>query len=344
MVNKDMNSANIYVCYTVMHLYISILKIFNSPVHKNILVITDHINNYEYFVRILNKTKLFDQILLIEDIKLSEKFNRNKANFIFFNKKIQQFFDKEVRLGQILNDIGKINNVYIFLDETRTSQYLMFKNYNLVLVEDGIGLYSIEKLTLKRVAKLFLGIPKTHGKDKRVKVIEATNPDKLINSIKDKAIQLNIEELQKNLNKEQKAILLDIFFSNKLDIENKKNILILTQPFSEDNCISEVEKIKMYSTIIERYINDYNVYIKPHPREITDYIKVIPHNIIEIERNFPIELFNIVPNLDFNKVITINSSAINNLNCAHEKIELGIDYNKELSIGYHKRFGIKKSN
>jgi hypothetical protein len=323
--------------------------VFHSKVQKNILVITDHINEYKYFVEVLNKTKIFDQILIVEDRKLSERFNSKRTNFIFFQKKIKQFFDKETRLGQVLNDAGKINSIYIFLDETRTSQYLMFTDHNVVLVEDGSGLYSIEKLNLKRIVKGFLGIPRTRGKDKRVNVIEATKPDKLISSIRHKAILLNIADLQKNINKEQKDILMNIFFSskfssNKINDEKKRKVLLLTQPFSEDNCINEELKIKIYNSIIEQYINDYSVYIKPHPREITDYKKVISHNIIEIQRNFPIELFNIIPNLVFDKIISINSSAVNNLYCAYEKIQLGIDYNKELSVGYYNSFRIKKSN
>ena len=53
-----------------------------------------------------------------------------------------------------------------------------------------------------------------------------------------------------------------------------------------------------------------------------------------LPRDFPIELFDLLPNVYFEKSITIWSGAVNNLNCVGEKVFLGMDYDKRL---VHKR-------
>jgi len=333
-----MKSSDVYVCYTVKHIYISLLKNFKAKSSNNIIIITDHIINYKYYAKILSELSIFKDVIIVDDVKLTEDFNCNLANFIFFPKKLIKFFDDVPQLSRGLNNNRYINKVYIFLDSPRTSQYLMFKGFEMVLVEDGLGLYSLDKFSFKDIIKFVLRIPKTKGKDKRIKCIEATNKDKLIKSLRNKAVTLDIEYLQNNLNSNEIDALYKIFFVNKNNISINNNFLLLTQPFSEDKFISESEKIDIYNRILKEFSKGYNIFIKPHPRELTDYKKSILFPFTEIERNFPIELMNLTQDIHFDTVVTINSSAIDFINFANERKKLGIDYDIRLLKGYHRAF------
>ena len=79
----------------------------------------------------------------------------------------------------------------------------------------------------------------------------------------------------------------------------------------------------MYQNILDKYLKDYNLYIKTHPRELTDYKAVLDVDFVEIPRDFPLELLNFFKAINFNLGITIFSSALDNLNCVENKIFIG---------------------
>ncbi len=83
---------------------------------------------------------------------------------------------------------------------------------------------------------------------------------------------------------------LDVFDLKSLDIMEGNGLLLLTQPLSEDGVIDEDSKINIYSALIEQYnLSHLNLFIKPHPREITAYIDFFP-NATVLERDIPFEL------------------------------------------------------
>jgi len=91
---------------------------------------------------------------------------------------------------------------------------------------------------------------------------------------------------------------------------------------SEDNIIEEKEKIGIYKNIIDNYKKDYEIFIKPHPREVTDY-KEIFNNIIIFNKYFPLEILNYMEDNQFDLAVTLFSSAIDNITFASQKIKIG---------------------
>lgn len=86
-------------------------------------------------------------------------------------------------------------------------------------------------------------------------------------------------------------------------------VLLVTQPMSEDNIMSESDKIAVYKSIMEQYRE--KIIIKPHPRETTDYRKFFP-NIEVFPKTAPVELLKLlVPEID--RVVTFFSTAGVNL-------------------------------
>ncbi|MDT9426944.1 glycosyltransferase family 52 protein [Escherichia coli] len=90
------------------------------------------------------------------------------------------------------------------------------------------------------------------------------------------------------------------------------DVMILTQPLSEDGFISENEKIRLYDEIIKEY-NDKKIVIRQHPRELTDYslyFKDVKVNKVKA----PVEL--VVLNSPMIKTaVTLFSGGIFNIPC-----------------------------
>lgn len=156
--------------------------------------------------------------------------------------------------------------------------------------------------------------------------------------IKDKVEIIKINEMWKRLSQKDKESILSIFSLdlNKIQrfnlIDNK--VLLLTQPLSEDNIITEEEKIKIYREIIKKQ-NNKNIYIKIHPREKTNYKEIFKEfNIRIIEKNFPIELL-LFLNINFDKVITLFSTGALNFKGKAEVEFIGTEKYPKL----YERFG-----
>ena len=337
-------STNVYVCYTVMHIYITLLKICTNQDKKsvNILVITDHIVNFKSFVVPLRELGLFFEVIIVEDKRLNELFKKNILNALFYKRNLINFFEKETNLHNL--DRFKKVHINLFLDVTRTSHYFMYKFSDISLIEDGLCLYLTKKNSIREfVKKNLLGLPSTYGRDVRIRSIEATRPENLPTAIRQKAKLLDIAMLQNSITEIEKKQIIRFFLGeDSLDIIDKKKILILTGPYSEEKIISEDYKIELYRKIIQPYLQDYVVYIKPHPRELTDYWKRLPENVILLKHNFPIELLNQIVTDKFDKCIAIDSSALKNLSCVKEIIHLGIDFDEDLAVAYYKKVNLQK--
>ena len=130
-----------------------------------------------------------------------------------------------------------------------------------------------------------------------------------------------------SLNYEQRKTIMNIFLDSNSNFKNINGCsLIITQPLYIDNYLdSEEEQVKLYKTIIDEYCKGDKVVIKTHPREYTDYSS-IKGNYVVLTRNFPLEIFNFMDDLKFNKVITISSTSLSLIKNCKEKIFLGWDY------------------
>lgn len=332
-----MKKKRIFICYTLFHIYVSILKVVNE-VHydENILIITDHILNYGFIKNRIEKRNYFNKVFVIEDKKLKKNFDESfKKNnylheklkkYIFFKNNVIAFFEKNQ--GDVLKSayVPKNTEINMFLDKTFTSFYFMFIYNDITLIEDGESLYSKKKFNIIIAILRLLGYPVSDGQSKYIKTVEATRPYDLRNNVRKKAKKLDLNVLTKQINKKQKDEVVSLFIESGFDLNILKNaLLLITQPFSEDSLISEAEKIALYNDIIAEYSPKYRVIIKPHPRELTDYKSVVKENILVINKDFPLEILDFLVEDKTITGITISSSAINNLNCLKNRIVLGVN-------------------
>lgn len=319
-------NKKIYICYTYYHLYVSLLESFYLKNSESYLIITDHIPNAIKLKKRIEESNIFREVYYVEDLKLKKIIYRNPLYCICYRIILSKLF--KLKNNELYQNFKKDTNIEInmFLDSTTTSHFYMYNFKNNYLLEDGTLIYYPRKMVLKDYLYKILLIPQRVGKDNRIKKIKVQNPEKLPNDIRGKGEQLTLTLYEKNLTYKQKEILFFIFSFNEKKIDNKKNrCLLLTQPLSEMKLVSEEEKIEIYTKIIKEF-STYEIYLKKHPKDTTDY----PFNIEMLDKNFPIELIKLLPNKFFEKIVAIESSAINNLKDIAECINLGFEINDKL--------------
>lgn len=144
----------------------------------------------------------------------------------------------------------------------------------------------------------------------------------------------HILELWGKKSQEEKKEILKIFNIKleKLKKLGEKEIIVFTQPLSEDGYLSEIEKIELYRKILLKYPSK-KIIIKSHPREKTRYEKIFK-NCLTIKENYPSE---IIKCLGFTpkKVVTIFSSAVLGF---ENNVEVDF-YGTEINEKLFKRFG-----
>ncbi|WP_455637984.1 glycosyltransferase family 52 [Parabacteroides sp.] len=150
--------------------------------------------------------------------------------------------------------------------------------------------------------------------------------------IADKVELIDLELLWQQKDSKQKENIQNIFVPKDLDKTGFDNckVLLLTQPFSEDSdgYFSESDKIEVYRKLVAGY-DESEVLIKVHPREITDYSHYFPRVRI-LRTTCPMELLMLL-GLSVQRAVSVNSTAIFNLNQSVEKIISGYNVTPALA-------------
>lgn len=232
---------------------------------------------------------------------------------------------------KILNEIAEGKAELYGIDQDFLGKKLFYKE-KINVIEEGTGFYlndsffyfgkktTFNKLKIKvrkigkKVIELIFNIrerKKVFGYDKTVEKIYLTNNlcKKVPIGLEKKVEIINLKKLWNKKSEEEKKIILDIFNFNDeiLKKVDENTIMLFTQPLSEDNMISEEEKIELYFKILRKY-NSQSVIIKPHPREKTDYSKYFS-NCYVMKEKYPVEILELV-GINIKKSVTIFSSAV----------------------------------
>jgi hypothetical protein len=118
--------------------------------------------------------------------------------------------------------------------------------------------------------------------------------------------------LWQNKSAQERVVILDVFdveLSQFSAITSEFSILF-TQPWSESANFdyAESKKVNGYKRLIEELsIDESELVIKPHPREVTDYQHYFPEAIV-LKASFPSELMPLL-NVSVNKVVSLSSTA-----------------------------------
>lgn len=312
------------------------------------------IENTEYSVLLyllienLSQNDIFlftNELSICKKLKKESYYILNYGNFTYSKKKNKIF------LLQILSYYYEILKSYLTIlkikfklskddiiygnDDLYISRF--FVNNIFYLLEDGcLNYYKIpfKKNKLKDLIKLTHFKYESYGIEEKVKKIYLTGLAPIPKEIAHKVELINLKELWDKKTLEEQNEILDIF-SFDLDIKEKikgRDIILFTQPLSEDNVITEEEKLKIYSEIIKKYQKDRLV-IKTHPREKTNYKDMFKEYLV-LDNPFPFEILNLL-DVKFNKAITLFSTAALGLG---EGVEVDF-YGTEVHDKILERFG-----
>jgi len=331
----------VYICGTYFHVYVSMLKQLHraDAKSKSLLILNDHTPGIENLIAALRENGFFDNILFVpfRKIESSEKSNGSFISRTLFRNRamvraVEQHSD--ILKWKSFIETSEINSFYLW--GYPAAYFVMrFPNNYLRIIEDGARNYIIrisntKLLKRKYLLRTYIG----DGFDKNIREINLQFPEQLDGRLKHKGTLLPLKQLQDNLSQADNQRVLKVFMNGKtVKLNDQKKILIITQPLSEDNFVTEQYKVSLYDKMIEEHAHDHEVYIKPHPRELTNYHEKLKRPFIEIPRSFPLEMFDLMENIRFDKGITIFSSGIGNLRCVAQKIHLGREHIKELLPG-----------
>lgn len=297
-------------------------------------------STYALFLFLLKyPEKLENTYFFISDgipIPIRKKIKNSYFNVKYRDKKgiIGKFIRYIYRLKILL--IAKIINPSVVYgqDHILGADMLIFR-YKFYLFEDGYINYMFKddngKMTFLRFIKEKLFKIKTFrpfGVEKNVEKIYLTGLAEIPEVIKSKTNIISIEKLWDEKTDEQKQQILNFYNISPKNLSKikKRSCLLITQPLSEDEILTEDEKIDLYLNITKD-INPLDLVIKVHPREKTEYKKMFPDALI-LDTPFPSQLLKLV-DISFSKIITLYSTAASDfLNEKNTLIFYGTKYDK----------------
>ena len=329
-----MASQEIFICSTYYHVLIAIMMSLTQRIHADIILMS-YIPGYRDLCINLIKSRIFVNVILFERDKKNQHFSKTVFEKVFLHRK------RNIRVIQtkLKVDLMRYEKVYIFHDSIELGHYLQDIKRPYILLEDALDFFKIiqetafaneipNRRSLKYWLKRLTGIGYLSSGQSKYCVAIYVNDKSGIKIPAQKVVEFPKKTLFGLLTEEDKARITNVFFDvNKLDLNNnEKKVLVLTQPLFEDGIVPTQEiQQRVYQSIRERYANNgYLVYFKPHPRDMFPYQDVFASNAV-IDKNAPAEVMEYL-GVQFDEAVSINSTAVNSISFAKNKVMLGIDY------------------
>lgn len=301
------NTKNIYICYSLYHLLISLVYCSLSDKNDSKLVLTTRIGNAEVFCENILKHFPMFEVVVVDD----EQFS---SQGLFYSERTHAQFKFQIGEGEI----------HIFNDYTKIGHYLHRNKIFYTLMEDGLNCMQhplrVQKLTIKdRVSNFLTNTPKWDGFSRYCKKIVVNNLEGIrIDKRHSKFEEKSKKALLSKLPIEIKQKILEIFNVKEITIKDR-SVLILTQLLT-DEFPDETEKSEFWRKVIDKYrLEGFNIYVKVHPRDTLDYSK-FPVTILP--QNMPAELLDFAVDKQFSIGVTYYSTAMEFMDCVQEKIYL----------------------
>jgi Glycosyltransferase family 52 len=327
----------VYVCGTYFHIYVSILISISTKNSgsKNLIVINDHTPEVEKIFSALESSGYFFAVVQVpfRKIDLLIKSSGFLPRIIGRNKKATGFVDKYSDITRYDSFIRNAEiNLFYNLGLTPAYFLLKYKNNFIRMIEDGERNYHSKISGIKAFKrKYLLNTVIGDGMDTQIKEILVQQTERLNIRVVNKGRKLELKKMQDELSVADRQKILSIFMQGRhVSLVAGKKLILITQPFSEEKYFDEKTKIQLYNDVLSEYADDYIIFIKPHPRELTNYNGKINYPFTEIPGSFPLEMMNLLSDIHFDLGITLYSGAINNINGIIKKIKLG----KELLSKY----------
>lgn len=315
----------LFICHTFLHCLISIEKCMLNK-WKADFIICDSIYEYKEIVSKIQGAEFLNggEAICLEEWKIGGQ-HHNRFERIF-----KRNIEKELR-----QDLKGYDDIYIYNDMFCIGKYLQIQKINYHLIEDSVNYFA--KCDIREMQKRAPRKRLFKYRQESLYFADSAPPYVLDLEVNDKShipgwikipvIERNRRQLLDGLSTTQKRWLITAFMDPSSiqsleNIDQKKKVLLLTQPFYEDKKYQIKKVYDLYMRVIDIFIQKgYVVVVKPHPRDILKYSDL--KNVVYLASKFPIELIDFLSTIKFDAAITINSSSIYLLNNIELKIILG---------------------
>lgn len=303
----------IYICHTVYHVFIAMLKAFRDG--RTDILLVDTIINVQDLGKRLTSSGIFQNVIII---------NRKKAFGRTIRTYLGNYINNRLRKEKIsinLSFLDKYNEIFIFNDYSEMGDYLELKKIKYHLLEDGLDTFKrfdqYEDIghgyRLKKILYALFKIPYSVGQNKNCLDIEVNDDDGLKTNLMHPIIVQNRKVLLEGLPKEYLQTIFEAFGVEEINLSNNK-LLLLTQVLKEILVVNnDNEQIELYKNALLEYGGGYDIYIKPHPRDTIDYSDIEKSfSAVCLDRNIPMEVYSLLPGMNFKVLLTYSSTAANN--------------------------------
>ena len=329
---------------------ISMIKAMKSQDAESDIILESIIPNCGELKYQLSYQTIFSRVFYFKRKNIPQFNSKSKIKkFLFQHRYYRNIMQEQIKY-QLNIAMSEYDHIYLFNDRSIWGYYFCSANINYHLVEDAVDYYKyiervntrpeIQKQVLDMVnPKLFKNKIKRLfnydffllGQSRNAISIEVNENKNLFIPNSAKIVEMPKKDLFSNLSTEEKKIICQVLLKDQeklIDIPSK-SVLILTQPlFAEASVDSFQTQVELYNNIASKYKEDgFKVYIKPHPRDKAKYDTL--NNCTILDKDFPIELLNWVPNVFFHTAITLYSSAIYEIKPVEKKVILGFKYAEE---------------
>lgn len=326
----------------ILYHAVSVYQLIESILHRkkistkesaDIIISTDITFRYPNYTEILKF--YFNKIIV---------YNNSEGSKIAIegSRPISHYFNLLLKNNN--TDIKQYSEIYVGCCHAAFGVYLSFNNIPYIFMEDAAGALSHTKGLEEHVEK---NSPKRHqllkemglynGESKLVKKrllnFSAQGPGFIF---KENDINFDVEEVLASLDPSLRQSIISQFTSYKQISIPQNGCLLLTEHLANLKILSYNEQVLMYQLIVDYFLLNYSLVIKPHPDDIVPYKKYFPNCFI-IKEKFPSEF---LPFMFSNRpclIATVSSTAIWGMRNSFQNV---LEFNQDFSYYYKQFYGL----
>jgi hypothetical protein len=278
--------------------------------------------------------KFFDKVYLFNNAELI----RDGDILFRSNQSVSKFLD------QNNIELEKYAEIIVGCAHYFFGIYLASNNVKFTFMEDASGLVSrpyileeIEDRILSSKSSLAKSLGLYDGSNENItKIIcnmKAQVPGFSCPNVEDFDLVRELKKLEPTNVKE----IINFFGVEDLIPIDENSIMILTQHFANLNIMSYEQQKTIYQLVVDYFTEGYNVVFKPHPNDLLHYDRLFPKSKV-VKTRFPSELLPFVFTKQPVKVMTVTSTAINNLRGLYDIMDFSPQYEKNFEAITHRYY------
>ena len=309
-----------FVCHTVYHVYVSLMMQLTQPVPHCGIMLTDNIPNVDVLVQRLKRENIFDEVICFHHKDAFPAFTKRSFHLTYACGLLFMH-----RVHKKLSFLLKEDRIYLYTDYSNIGAYLMQNKKRYHLLEDGCDTFTHDvhhvsgrQKKIKQWLHKYLDIPYSIGMSACCIDITVNDKSRVKTPFSFPVLEMNKAELVSRLRTEDVERILRCFDIN-LSMGKGKNLLLITQPMTEMYlCKTNEEAVRFFEEKLEQFKDEYQIYIKPHPRDEADYTNMFGGDVTVIDRTVPIEILNFKKDVLFDLGVFYTSTSVNSLICCKE--------------------------